>query len=385
MLRKLVILIALLSTLHTRSQSSEDIRPISIGGNDDFSGFESIEIANERLFVLGEQSHTIAKGPQTTMKLLRHLHSNANVRVLAIEHGTSTAVMINDYLSSGDTTDLRHIARNTMMWSKENWAFLQDLRIFNLSLPATERVNVRSIDIEYKMESAIYYMVQLIGDKTIPEELEATIGVFSEMYNQSKDDREKYQGIAINHYYDKELVQQLVGFTLEDLIAQERIYKEFFGSDYSGFTMLVQDMYDGLIFDFTNPNTNYKFRDRLIYQKFIRLLDEFPDVGILCTIGARHASKPSSIHQLRTYDVSPIKDRVMTIRLSALYNGFFLSSDFRKINFNYPNILKSQEASLIRHNPENRFLKSKDRFDYTLFINDSGILTPFDKVLREDY
>jgi len=187
------------------------------------------------------------------------------VRILAIEQGQSTAHLINQYLASEDTLMLRKIARNTMFWGKENYAFFQDLLAFNKTLPEEERIIVKSIDIEYKMESAIFVINELIRDKAIPPSLEETIGRFQQIFEEKRTHREQFDGLSVMFYYDKEMVTQLVRYTLYDLDNQPSTYTDFFGSDFVQFAMMILDMDDGLTFDYTNPNTNYKFRDRLIY------------------------------------------------------------------------------------------------------------------------
>ena len=375
----------LLSFLLPAQTSSPNLQTISIDKNDDFTGFDLLDIADEQLFVMAEHWHNIKSVPRTTMKLLRYLHQNANVRILAIEQGASVAFMINQYLSSGDTTMLRDISRNTMFWGKENYAFFEDLREFNLSIPEEERIIVRSIDIEYKMESAIYVLNQMTEGKTIPAELEPTIGEFQWMYNQTKEHRESYQGLAVMFYYNKENVTELVKRTLFAMRDDPSPYQSFFGTSYEQFSTMMQDMADGLYFDYTNPNTKYKFRDRLIHSKFIDLINENPDTGILCVIGERHALKSSSIGKLKFSELSPLKGRVMNIRVSALFNGSFLSSDIRRIHFSNPNVLKFHRATLIKHVANDPSLKTKKGFDYSLFINEDGMLTRFDNVYEGEY
>ena len=116
-------------------QTSANVRPVSINQDDNYDGYELIEIDSNQVFVLAEHWHNIKSVPQATLKVLKYLYDKGNVRILAIEQGESAAIMINDYLQSGDTTILRQIARNTMFWGKENWTFFEDLRAFNLSLP----------------------------------------------------------------------------------------------------------------------------------------------------------------------------------------------------------------------------------------------------------
>jgi len=374
--------IVLLTTLLPAQTSNTFIRPVSIENDADFEGFDLMNSDNQQLFVLAEHWHNIRSVPKATLKILRYLHQAANVRILAIEQGQSAAMMINQYLATGDTLLLQQITRHTMFWGKENRAFFKQLRAFNQTLPETDRISVQSIDIEYKMESAFFVINQWLSDKTIPDELQPTLGFFKLLFDESKNHREQFDGLAVMFYFDKEDVRQLVDYTLQDLEKQPDVYRSFLGESYAPFATMITDMRDGLIFDYTNPNTNYKFRDLLIYDKFNELLIQQPNKGILCVIGMRHATKGSSIYQLDVDAKSPVRNRVTNIRVSALYNGSFMSPDLRRINFSEPKQLKNHPASLIRHDPKDPTFKSTKSFDYTLFINDDGSLTPFPKVYK---
>ncbi len=383
--RSFALCISLFLSILTNAQdSSPDLRSISIEKDNNFDGYELLEFDNERLFVLAEHWHNIRSVPRATMKTLKYLHQHANVRILAIEQGKSAAYLANKYLATGDTLILRQIARNTMFWGKENIAFFKDLYEFNQVLPEVERIFVRSIDIEYKMESAIFVINELIGSKPVPEALEQTVGTFQLMFEDTRAHREQFDALAVMYYYDREFVTQLVKYTLTDIADQPSAYKNFFESDFEQFTTMIRDMDNGLFFDYTNPNTNYKFRDQLIYERFNDLLKEHSNVGILCVIGLRHATKPSSIYKLMTQPTSPVYNGVVNIRISALHLNMFKTGDLRRINFNFPKRLRENQATLIKHDPDDPALKSKS-FHYTLFINDNGNLTPFENRLEEDY
>ncbi|MEP1095461.1 MAG: hypothetical protein ABJG78_10145 [Cyclobacteriaceae bacterium] len=366
-------------------QTSPNVQVVSIEKDENFEGYNLLELDDRRLFVLAEHWHNIRTVPRATMKLLRYLHEKANVRILAIEQGASTAYMINKYLSSGDTVILRQIARNTMFWGRENYAFLEDLYEFNQTVAEAYRIFVKSIDIEYKMESAIFVINDLIGNKQVPESLATTVGLFQQMFENSRTHREQFDGLSVMYYYDRDFTTQLVTSTLADLEERTTIYQDFFGTDFEQFSTMIDDMDSGLIFDYTNPNTNYKFRDRIIYLKFSELLETFPDEGVLCVIGMRHATKGSSIFKLNTQDESPISGQVMKIRISALFKNTFKTSDLRRINFTFPRQLKAQGVTLIKHNSDDPALRSAKSFDYTLFLNDNEELTPFKNVLEEEY
>ncbi|MEQ9403440.1 MAG: erythromycin esterase family protein [Cyclobacteriaceae bacterium] len=374
----------ILTTICRAQSVSPNLKTISIEKDEDYSGYELIEPGDNQLFVLAERWHNIRLVPRATMKLLKYLHKEANVRVLAIEQGNSAAYMINRYLSNGDTVILRQIARNTMFWGQENWAFFQDLYEFNQSISESERVSVQSIDIEYKMESAIFVINELINNREIPATLINTVGTFYQLFEDNRFHREQFEGLAIMYYYDKELVTNLVRYTLADMREQKEVYKKYFGDDFNQFATTIKEMDEGLIFDYTNPNTNYKFRDRLIQKKFMDLLTNHSDKGILCVIGMRHATKGSSLFKLNAEAESPVNNKVMNIRICGLYNKAFRTSDLKRINFTYPGQLRDNDATLIKHDMSDPTLRSK-LLDYTLFINNGESLTPFKNTLKEGY
>lgn len=366
-------------------QASASMQTIDLENNDNFQGFEQLELGDQQLFVLAEHWHNIRAVPEATLKILRYLHEHANVRILAIEQGASAAHMINNYLGTGDNTLLPEITRNTMFWGRENRKFFKDLKTFNEALDPEERITVRSIDIEYKMESAIFVINELIEGKEIPEQFKPTLGEFKRLFEQTRAHRESFDGLAVMFYYDKELVTRLVEKTLVDLNENDQAYMSFFKEDFVQFAQLILDMDDGLTFDYTNPNTKYRFRDKIIYEKFEELIEENPDKGILCVIGLRHATKPSSIYKLQNSSSSPIEGRVMNIRLSALFNKSFMTNDLRRINYNYPKQLKNNPATIIKHDSTEPTFKSKEGFDYTIFINRGGYLTRFPNIYEGVY
>ncbi len=380
---RLLFIYSLIFFFSYAQAQSLNIASIDIEQNENFEGYDLID-PNLSVYVLAEHWHNIQDVPKATMKVLRYLHQHANVRILAIEQGASAAHMVNNYLNSGDTVSLRQVVRNTMFWSQENWTFFENLRAFNLELPENERIIVKSIDIEYKMESAVFVINELIGNREVPESLSKTVGIFKKLFEDTRSHREQYQGISVMHYYDRDLVESLVHATIDEMEQKKDNYVAFFGENFVQFATIILDMDDGLTFDYTNPKNKYKFRDRLIYKKFVSLVQENPESGILCVIGLRHATKKSSIYKLKHSRSSPIFNQVGMMRISALLNKLIISSDLKRVNFNFPNQLRKHPATLIKHSAEDAALRSSKSFDYTLFINQSGTVTPFEKVYKEN-
>lgn len=386
-MNQLTFILCVIYSLHLTgglAQPVSNLRSISLKDDGNFDGFELIS-KEKHVYVLAEHWHNIKSVPEATLKVLKYLHQKANVRVLAIEQGHSAAHLVNQYLISGDTLILREIVRNTMFWGKENNAFFRALRVYNLGLPETDRITVQSIDIEYKMESALFVINQLIGEKEIPDSLIPTVGQLNQLVEGSKEDRERYDGLAVMYYYDKELVTALVEQTLLQLKSAPEPYQDLFGSQFDIFSRMIFEMHAGLLFDYTNPNTNYKFRDELIEANFTELLTKHTDSNILCVIGMQHTTKRSSIHNLNFDTDSPYRDQFLNIRITSLHKNLIKTSDLRRINFSFPNQLRNNRATLILHDDNDPTFRSAKWFDCTLFINENESLTPFENILTESY
>ena len=362
---------------HAQPIYHEYVNSIDIDSNDNYDGFQFLDTEEKHLFFLAESQHAIRMTPVVTLKFLKYLHDEANVRILAIEHGYSVEYLINQYLDRQDTTLLRQISRNSMYWGKENYAFLKELALYNNQLPDNEKILVKSIDIEYKQESALLLIRKLIGEKEIPIPLIPTLGEFKRIVDDKKEHREQFDGLNLLFYYDKAEVANLVSSSLSHIESSKKLYSDFFNDDFTHFNTIIEDLEKGIRFDYTNSNSNYKYRDDIIYEKFVSLIEEHPNTGILCAIGLRHTTEKSSGNRLDSQAGSPLVNKVMTIRISALQKKGISKKNLRKLNDSLDDFLLTNRSTLIKHDKTVRFLRQAGLYDYTLFINDVNKLTPF--------
>lgn len=65
-------------------------------------GFTEEELANNQLFMIGE-NHGITLEPYIQNKMLKFLHKHAGVRYVLIEGGYSEALLLNRFLENRDT------------------------------------------------------------------------------------------------------------------------------------------------------------------------------------------------------------------------------------------------------------------------------------------
>ena len=77
-MKKILVLFCFVYSSLLAQDSTSHFKTISINDDDDFDGYELLEIGNNQLFVLAEHWHNIQKVPMATLKLLKYLHQEAN-------------------------------------------------------------------------------------------------------------------------------------------------------------------------------------------------------------------------------------------------------------------------------------------------------------------
>jgi hypothetical protein len=339
------------------------------------TGLSLLDTRSKQFFFLGESRHGMRQTPSVMLTLLKHLNKTANTRILALEHGYSVAYMLNKYLATKDSVLLREISKNSMLWGKENYTFIQDLAVYNDQLPSDQKIIVRSIDIEFKAEPAVFVINEFIGNRTIPMILQKTLGEFKKIFDEKNVHRQSFDGLNIFHYYDRKRMVAMITDTYLDYQINKTIYSEFFGSNATHFDRIIQDLYAGYVrFNARRPNANFKFRDDIIYQRFVDLMNGYPTTGILCTIGAAHLKPKSSGSR------SPVKDQSLTIVVHGDLKGRILNRKLRNLNSYLDGALSKNDFTLIRHADNvKRFKSSFAQCNYSIFMRDGKELTPFEK------
>ena len=93
----------------------------------------------------------------------------------------ANALMINDYIQTGDESKLDVVFSNvkgTYLNNKEQYEFYRWLREFNGSLPENKKLTYLGWNIEHQYETTIQYLRTLIQGKNIPKSAEDFIKNF---------------------------------------------------------------------------------------------------------------------------------------------------------------------------------------------------------------
>ncbi len=363
------------TTIHGQSQNNPDpVTGINVGYNNDFSGFEMIEVAGNNAFIITEDVHNRANIPAVTLKFLKFLNKHKNIKTLAIEGGTSTAYLINRYLENQDSSLLREIVRHTFYWSQEHYQFLKALAAWNHTLSAENQIVVQSADIEIKQESVILAINLLIDEKKIPPQI-SVLETFKIIFKEREQHRNSFQALNVLYYYDKKKCSNLVETVLADVKANPGEYKKFFMDNFELFNTMVTDLQ--LLYKFNyHRDSRFKFRDDIIYQKLLKV-HKISLNGFLYVVGAKHARPDASSFMLKHYAFSPLKDKVLFISTTGKNkNGKYLGAkDVTKISNQYPQVFNSKFHTLIKNDCRNELFTQP--YDYTLALKDNRHVKPF--------
>ena len=128
---------------------------------DDFTGLEQLQpfISGPRVFISGENHRHVAVNGMIEFKLLRFLHEKAGVQHLILELGEARGWYANRYVNEQDTLEKYCLMATT---SVEHMKILDDIREWNLTLPAEKRIQIHGIDVERFNDIALLRLSDLL-------------------------------------------------------------------------------------------------------------------------------------------------------------------------------------------------------------------------------
>ena len=158
------------------------------------AGAELLDLAGKEIFLCGE-IHGVAATNAVDLNLLRYLHAHAGVRTYISEISSSHAECLNRYLATGDETLLDFLfsrMNHVNDRSRDRRQFWIDLRAWNQSLPAAERVRIAGVDLErFQPEITVAAMQRLLQGREVPPEISAAVQRVEQIAPQAGDETVK--------------------------------------------------------------------------------------------------------------------------------------------------------------------------------------------------
>lgn len=115
------------------------------------------------VFFIGEV-HGVSENYQFTLKLLKELNNKYGLKNFIAEVGYSSAWMLNSYIESGDEQLLETVlegSTGTFFGTQDSEWFLRSLRVYNLSVPDTQRIKYDGLDLDHQPASAFHHLADI--------------------------------------------------------------------------------------------------------------------------------------------------------------------------------------------------------------------------------
>ncbi|NLK44123.1 MAG: erythromycin esterase family protein, partial [Tissierellia bacterium] len=214
------------------------------------------DLEGKEIFFTGEY-HGIKDNVKLRMKFLKYFKEKTDFKYYLCELSYSDAYIINKYLDTGDLKVLEELYKSlkgTYEWNKDNYNHWKDLYEYNKTLPQNKKIQVVGVDIEHQIDIGYRYLVGVLPEKEVPDEIKEKIEGILDLFN---DVNNFYNGLAVEHS------RQL----LKDMEEKENIYREYLGDNFNGFKLVNLNILNTDVAYNKNGN-QYEWnntRDKMIY------------------------------------------------------------------------------------------------------------------------
>jgi hypothetical protein len=174
---------------------------------------------HDKQIIFLDENHGIALNDDLDFALLKYLHREAGVRVYLGEYGYAAGFALNQYMETGDEKILDYImkeSKGSPGWTKERRAFYANVRQWNASLPAADRIRFVGIDVEHQRGLALKCLAGLAGDRQAPPSIADTVaklrqGDYAGLPASLKEHRAEFEQMLGERFFDFETIATNIG------------------------------------------------------------------------------------------------------------------------------------------------------------------------------
>lgn len=186
------------------------------------NSFDLIDVNNYDVFLSGE-THTLEKSRKFEQDIFTYLNKKAGVNNIIEETGFCSALLLNEYIETGNKTYLRIYMdqlKGTMAYTRGTYEFYKWLYKYNLELDKNSKIKIYGMDIEQDSLTAIKGIKTLIDkNKSVPKSLEKAMDLIEEDNIKAI----KYLKLAYDEYKEE--------------------CKEYFGDEFIYFENGIKNLY----------------------------------------------------------------------------------------------------------------------------------------------
>lgn len=301
--------------------------------------FEMIDVNKYDVFLIGE-NHTFAKSEKFKKDIFTYLNKKANVKIIIEEMGFCQALLLNEYIESGNEEYLRSFMsqlKGTMAYTREKYEFYKWLYKYNLKLDEDSKIRIYGVDVEHDSLAAIKGIKVLIDkNKAVPKSLQKAITILNEDNVKSI----KYFKLA----YDE----------------NKKDCEKFFGDKFIYFENGIKNLYAG--------GSGEDKRDKIMMRNFSFVYSQHKDEKFFGQFGGEHiyqdyintdylTDEEVRFATLLNGSYSPVKNKVYS--LLCVYENKEGNSPYEN-NFDYSYFKNIKEDTFIELNGKNSPFKKKE-------------------------
>ncbi|MBL7816553.1 MAG: hypothetical protein JNL70_16150 [Saprospiraceae bacterium] len=261
---------------------------------------DSLMKAND-IVMVGE-NHSVSNNAPNRLLFIRGVHQFTDTLYYFPELSFAACQLLNHYLKTGDEVLLQFLYTNykgSLEYTKENYAFWQDLRAYTQGLASTKKLIVVGLDLEHQSLNALRYM-RLLFESPPPQSIDTIV---TNIKNKA----------SLNYRLASD--QNWLRQYRELILSNQSAFRSYLGDKYNDLEFTLINMQQTV--DFMISNSSLPLRENKIWDNFKRLYPTLPQGKWFGQWGSYHALQRSSTHpalaSFMRYNLeSPVKGRVVT-------------------------------------------------------------------------
>lgn len=357
---------------------------LEIDTTDEFAGFgllDSSLLSNYNLFFTGEDHRFLNTNSKLEFKMFKYLHKTAGVRTFIAEFGPSLGYFMNRFICQGDTV-AREILRKYSF--DEYFELYEKLHKFYDSLPAEEKFDVQTIDIEREGSFAIKRLDLLLPNNTTAHDsirihIEAIKAVAEyydiakELYKENEDGGDKYDDRNDDDTIKRHQKEYLNDWQTMDLVYEnyakfKNLYKEYLGENFGSFDESMRWIDEHNIWERLNQDgvaQGYIMREIKMESNISNLFTKNPGMKAFGQFGRCHTQQTREREECLYYYFNSLATRLNSGSHPQLAGKVFSCPIF------YPLQTDFIDDKVVMNKGLAQFINNAEKDKVTLFLIDS--------------
>ncbi len=269
-------------------------------------------MSQKDIFLVGE-THAITQCEELYIKFLKYFKANENIKYIILEAPPSHALILNDYLKSGDEKILETLKMfyiGAYGVTEGNFQNYREIYKLNSSLEDSKKMKFIGIDTEKNIELTVYSLRGII-DKYKTYDMIDTI--------ESEIDNIEHSINAPNGTNGMEQANLAVDNILQHIDKEDENLKKLLGEDYFVFKTIVENLKNTIDVLKGEYGSELQGRDIIMYENFIKFHNNLEDGKYFGQFGLDHVFQEDIGNQkyfaslLNKEMNSPFQDKVVSI------------------------------------------------------------------------